>query len=75
MPRSSLDRHRDAKVEERFRILEQQGWTITLSRNKTYFEIACRNRWKRRISASDSKKARQQVAEYLAKHEEVHPGE
>jgi len=75
MARNILQRHRDAEVERRFIILEQQGWTITLSKYGTYFEIACRNNWKRRISARDSKKARQQVAEFLAKHEEVHPGE
>lgn len=78
-------RHPDRWVHERLRAIIQSGWMVTLSKNETYWDITCKaavkgDRMNLRISSKLGKNkkgrtARQELSDFLIKHEREHPGE
>ena len=81
---TALERHPDPWVEERLRILRAQGWKVVRNKNGNFYDITCRAATGTRMNiriygklgrGSGGKTARQQLADFLIRHERGHPGE
>jgi len=78
---SAVDRHPDAWVETRLRALRSSGWKVVRSKHGTFYDITCKaGTMNVRISAKLGKNkknrtARQDLADFLIRHQEKHPSE
>lgn len=68
-------RHPSAEIEQRFQILEKQGWTVILAKGGSYWEVTCKAGTMNCRIGRDKKKAMKELADFLIRHSEGHSRE
>lgn len=78
---SALSRHPDPAVEQQLRILRGQGWKVSHSLYRTFWDITCKaGTMNTRITGKlgrgwKGKTAQEQLRDFLIKHNAKHPRE